>query len=81
MNKELEALEKLGNIDVIYNKNGIEGCYSIKDTDKFEIIETALKSNKRKLDLIGEILVDISKGYYADLNDAINEIREVLEDE
>ena len=46
MNKELtslDALEKLGNIDVTYNRNGIEGCYSIKDTDEFETIETALK--------------------------------------
>jgi len=43
MSKELEALEKLGNIDVTYNRNGIEGCYSIKDTDEFEIIENTLK--------------------------------------
>ena len=44
MNEALRALEKLGNIDVIYNRNGIKGCYSIKDTDEFEIIEKELKA-------------------------------------
>jgi len=48
---------------------------------KLDIIETTLKTNKRKLDVIGEILVDVSKGNYANLNTAIDEIRRVLEDE
>lgn len=50
----------------------------ILQEDKFETIEKELKDKENKLSIISEILVDISKGNYADLNDAINEIREVL---
>ena len=58
-----------------------ENTYYQMDRTRFQIIETTLKNQKRKLDLIGEILVDVSKGNYSDLDDAINEIREVLENE
>lgn len=48
-------------------------------TDKqVDIIEKDLKEKEIKLSLISEILVDISKGNYSDLKDAIKEIREVL---
>ena len=50
----------------------------ILQEDKFETIEKELKEKENKLSIISEILVDISKGNYADLNDAINEIREAL---
>ena len=43
-----------------------------------DIVFDALKANKKKLDVIGEILVDVSKGNYADLSVAIDEIRKVL---
>ena len=71
----LEALERIRTTICI--KGGISGY----ELAYLEIIETELKTNKKKLDLIGEILVDISKGNYADLNTAIDEIREVLEHE
>lgn len=44
-----------------------------------KIVETALTTNDRKLAMIDEILVDISKGNYADLNVAIDKIREVFD--
>ena len=37
-----------------------------------------LKEKLQSLDLISEILVDVSKGNYADVNMAIEEIREIL---
>ena len=77
MKKALQALESI--------RKTIQqldyGFISKEDCEDFQIIETTIKNQKRKLDLIGEILVDVSKGNYANLNDAINEIREVLEDE
>lgn len=80
MNKELKALEKIKcivNYDGGINQKALGNFHS----KEFNIIESALKNQKRKLDLIGEILVDVSKGNYADLNEAINEIREVLEED
>lgn len=44
----------------------------------YETIEKELRDQRKKLTIIGEILVDISKGNYSDLKDAIKEIREVL---
>ena len=68
MTKELKALNTI-----------LRGTFnSAFYEEETKIIETALKTNKKKLDVIGEILVDISKGNYADLNVAIDEIREVL---
>lgn len=85
MNKELEALDTIKRDHIILFPNRMNEDGSIyterEFEDEFNIIETALITNKRKLDVISEILVDVSKGNYADLNDAINEIREVLEDE
>lgn len=80
MYKELEALNKIAGIT---NYDGGKNLKALGNSHKkeFNLIETTLKNQKRKLDLIGEILVDVSKGNYADLNDAINEIREVLESE
>ena len=71
MSKELTPLEAL---NILVGMAVVQQmAYKMKP-----IIENALKTNKRKLDLIGEILVDVSKGNYADLNTAIDEIREVL---
>lgn len=74
MSKELEALKEA--------KRHIHVLITTGDWDEIEkqldIVEIAIKADKKKLDIIGEILVDISKGNYADLNVAINEIREVL---
>lgn len=68
-------------------KDGPNGCsIDCKDfveyTECYETVENELKEgekNKKKLMLIGEVLVDVSKGNYTNLNDAIKEIREVLE--
>ena len=49
------------------------------DLEQFENIERELKDQRKKLTIISEILVDISKGNYSDLKVAIKEIREVLE--
>ena len=49
------------------------------DLEQFENIEKELKDQRKKLTIISEILVDISKGNYSDLKIAIEEIREVLE--
>lgn len=70
MTKELEALHL---IRVYLDTEG-----ELEMSHELNIIETALKTNKKKLDIIGEILVDISKGNYADLDEAIDDIREVL---
>ena len=81
MSKELESLytplQSLNNIryNYFHDKGGSELEYFW-----FNRVETALKNQKRKLDLISEVLVDVSKGNYADLNDTISKIREVLED-
>lgn len=50
----------------------------ILQEDKFETIEKELRDQRKKLTIISEILVDISKGNYSDLKVAIKEIREVL---
>lgn len=50
----------------------------ILQEDKFEAIEKELRDQRKKLTIIGEILVDVSKGNYSDLKDAIKEIREAL---
>lgn len=71
MNKALELFE-----NIKFHISCIDPNYDGKVA--YECIETALITNKRKLDVIGEILVDVSKGNYADVNDAIDEIREVL---
>ncbi len=84
MNKGLEALECLMNgccnrcTDSICGEKNNGACRYFQ---KYKIIETTLKTNKKKLDAIGEILVNISKGNYSDLYIATDEIREVLEDE
>ena len=72
MSEELKAIKYLKENK---RRHWINGDRSRECLD---IIENALKSNERKLDLITEILVDVSKGNYADINDAICEIREVL---
>ncbi len=76
MSKELEALEKIQKR--IYGE--IPETADIVDDDLY-IIETTIKNQKRKLDLIGEVLVDVSKGNYSDLSVAIDEIREVFEND
>lgn len=82
MNKELTPLEALKELfDIAYDK--VRSGWEDKPLERKlfvlnDIIEKALKKQKRKLDLIGEVLVDASKGNYTDLNDSINEIREVL---
>lgn len=80
MSEELKALNKIAGIT---NYDGGKNLKALGNSHKkeFSLIESTLKTQQRKLDLIGEILVDVSKGNYADLNDAINEIREVLTDE
>lgn len=70
MSKELSSLEAFQ----LFCKE-----LKIENSEFAKTIENALKTNKKKLDVIGEILVDISKGNYADLNTAIDEIREELE--
>ena len=49
------------------------------DLEQFETIEEELKDQRKRLTIISEILVDISKGNYSDLKLAIKEIREVLD--
>jgi len=44
MSKELEALERIGNNNVIYYRNGLECSYDIKDTDEYEIIEKTIEA-------------------------------------
>lgn len=81
MNRELKALETIKNIPILSTPESTQKIFYDKHKKELDIIENTLKNQKRKLDLISEVLVDVSKGNYADLNDAINEIREVLESE
>lgn len=79
MSRELKALDTIKNYQVCTNY-GLDEYKAIVEVlpNCFNIVEDALKNQKRKLDLIGEVLVDVSKGNYTDLSDAIDEIREVL---
>lgn len=70
MNKGLEALKEYRS-----QQQGVN-VYADKYLD---IIEKELKDQRKRLTIISEILVDISKGNYSDLKVAIKEIREVLE--
>lgn len=49
-----------------------------KSNECLNDIEKELKDQRKKLTIIGEILVDISKGNYSDLKVAIKKIREAL---
>ena len=80
MNKELEAVKEFRILVGDYEKKWDKKTYD-HFMNNVTIIETAIKNQKRKLDLIGEVLVDVSKGNYADLNIAIAEIIEVLRNE
>lgn len=42
MSKELEALERIGDTNVTYYRNGLECSYFIEDTDDFDIIKDGL---------------------------------------
>ena len=77
MSKELEALERIRKAHYFVDFE-LDAKVSEDYKKELDIIETALKTNKKKLDVIGEILVDVSKGNYADLSVAIDEIRKVL---
>ena len=70
MTSYYEMCQDLGNNDDQYQRCNL--------TSERSIIERELKDNENKLAIISEILVDISKGNYSDLNIAIEEIREVL---
>ena len=80
MNKEMTPLQALKKIKKARYFVDFELDAKVSEDYKKEldIIETSLKTNKKKLDVIGEILVDVSKGNYADLSVAIDEIRKVL---
>ena len=77
MSKELEALERIKKAHYFVDFE-LDAKISEDYKEELDIIETALKNQKRKLNLIGEVLVDVSKGNYADLSVAIDEIRKVL---
>lgn len=76
-----EELETLKFIKHAFERLGIPGIPTKYTSLCLDSIETAFKKQQRKLNLISEVLVDVSKGTYADLNDAINEIREIIENE
>ena len=74
MNKGLKALNDMLEYLLTYDEFNEK-----RHKHNAEIIETELK-NKHYLECeIGEMLVDYSKGNYADVAVFINELREVLE--
>ena len=76
MNKDLEVYKAIAALEMSAmcdDRMTVEKAEKLRQT-----IEQELKDKENKLAIISEILVDISKGNYSDLNIAIEEIREVL---
>ena len=81
MNKKLANIKDLKSAFISHCKElGCDENYIKACENKFNDIETAFKNQQRQLDLICEVLVDVSKANYANLNVAISDIREVLDD-
>lgn len=74
----MNGLEEIRNpVSCTFNKTTGVKKYEYTET-QVNAIEKELRDQRKKLTIISEILVDISKGNYSDLKVAIKEIREVL---